>query len=229
MVLFFECGGYTLNSDFDSGNLGRAELVKKYTDGNSECLLIISRAMTHFLILNEVVVSLFTNLHLLLPRHQLILLCNTLSVEIFNPGLDPLTSDHHGHASVNAEINVWTRPDCHGTQYENGNRTWFFFSVRGGKPSHILRLNVMNLNRQAKLFSQGMHPVIRIGASGKCERSKDRPSYRVSEPSALFLFRFVYCETTLTIEMSLQTFLTSHLLFVSLSICFFYSPTCYIE
>lgn len=25
------------------------------------------------------------------------------------------------------EFKVWTKPDCGGTQYENGNRTWFHF------------------------------------------------------------------------------------------------------
>lgn len=29
-----ECGDYTFNNGFDSGNLGRVEFVKKYTDGN---------------------------------------------------------------------------------------------------------------------------------------------------------------------------------------------------
>ena len=27
------------------------------------------------------------------------------------------------------EYNLWTAPDCAGTEYENGNRTWFYFSV----------------------------------------------------------------------------------------------------
>lgn len=79
---------------------------------------------------------------------------------------------------------MWTQPDCAGTPFENGNRTWFYFSVKGGLPSHILRINVMNLNRQAKLYSQGMHPVLKIGVSGKWERAKDRPSYRVSETAS---------------------------------------------
>ena len=29
------------------------------------------------------------------------------------------------------EFNLWTLPDCANTDYENGNRTWFYFSVRG--------------------------------------------------------------------------------------------------
>ena len=28
------------------------------------------------------------------------------------------------------EYKLWTAPDCAGTCYENGNRTWFHFSVR---------------------------------------------------------------------------------------------------
>lgn len=29
------------------------------------------------------------------------------------------------------EFNMWTKPDCAGTPFENTNRTWFYFSVRG--------------------------------------------------------------------------------------------------
>lgn len=49
------------------------------------------------------------------------------------------------------EINIWTKPDCYGTRFENGNRTWFYFSIRGGKPHGIVKLNVLNLNKQVKL------------------------------------------------------------------------------
>lgn len=30
-----------------------------------------------------------------------------------------------------AEFNIWTKPDCFGTEFENGNRTWFYFGVKG--------------------------------------------------------------------------------------------------
>ena len=36
------------------------------------------------------------------------------------------------------EVNVWTRPDCHNTQYANGNRTWFYFGVRGNTIRRIM-------------------------------------------------------------------------------------------
>lgn len=34
-MVLFECGNYTLNNGFDSGNLGRVELVKKHADGKA--------------------------------------------------------------------------------------------------------------------------------------------------------------------------------------------------
>lgn len=58
----------------------------------------------------------------------------------------------------------------------------FVFSIplAGGRPNQIVKFNVMNLNKQAKLFSQGMHPVIKVGPGGRWERIKDKPSYSVS-------------------------------------------------
>ncbi|KAG7244305.1 hypothetical protein INR49_004445 [Caranx melampygus] len=62
--------------------------------------------------------------------------------------------------SPDYEFNVWTQPDCTGTEHENGNRSWFYFSVRGAVPGKILKINVMNMNNQRKLYSQGMAPLI---------------------------------------------------------------------
>ncbi|XP_059620249.1 cytosolic carboxypeptidase-like protein 5 [Phlebotomus argentipes] len=90
--------------------------------------------------------------------------------------------------TASAEFNLWTCPDCGGTQYENSNRTWFFFSVRGGRPLDVAKFNVMNLNRQAKLYSQGMHPVVKVGANGKWERIKDKPSYTVEDENFIVSF-----------------------------------------
>lgn len=36
------------------------------------------------------------------------------------------------------------------------------------------------MNKQAKLFSQGMRPVVRIGDTGKWELMKDNPTYYVN-------------------------------------------------
>ena len=58
---------------------------------------------------------------------------------------------------------IWTRPDCAGTEFENGNRTWFYFGFRGGPSTGIddpkdidsyptLRFTLMNLNKQSKYY-----------------------------------------------------------------------------
>ncbi|CAB4069343.1 AGBL5 [Lepeophtheirus salmonis] len=47
--------------------------------------------------------------------------------------------------NLKGNFKCWTRPDCAGTRFENGNRTWFNFGMK-----------------QAKLFSQGFSPVVCI-------------------------------------------------------------------
>ena len=51
------------------------------------------------------------------------------------------------------EFELWTAPDCSGTEFENGNRTWFFFGLKGGPVGAVLKFTVMNMNKQSKLFS----------------------------------------------------------------------------
>lgn len=58
--------------------------------------------------------------------------------------------------------------------------SFFVLCFAGGRPNQIVKFNVMNLNKQAKLFSQGMHPVMKVGPGGRWERIKDKPSYAVS-------------------------------------------------
>lgn len=64
----------------------------------------------------------------------------------------------------------------------------FFFYISGGRPYQVAKINVMNLNKQAKLFSQGMHPVVRIGTNGKWERTKDKPAYFMTADSFILTF-----------------------------------------
>ena len=79
------------------------------------------------------------------------------------------------------EYNVWTRPDCAGTEFENSNRSWFHFGVKGGSPGKVLKINIMNLNRQGKLYAQGMSVVVKvIPGRNKWERIRERPTYEVS-------------------------------------------------
>lgn len=48
-------------------------------------------------------------------------------------------------------------------------------------PNVLVKINLVNLNKQAKMYSQGMAPVYRI-LPGKphWERVRDRPTYSVS-------------------------------------------------
>ncbi|XP_017769035.1 PREDICTED: cytosolic carboxypeptidase-like protein 5 [Nicrophorus vespilloides] len=78
----------------------------------------------------------------------------------------------------NVEFNLWTKPDCAGTEFENGNRTWFYFGVKGTVPSALIKFNIVDLNKQAKLYSQGMGPVFRIlPGKGHWERIIDKPTF----------------------------------------------------
>ncbi|XP_047244787.1 cytosolic carboxypeptidase-like protein 5 isoform X3 [Girardinichthys multiradiatus] len=78
------------------------------------------------------------------------------------------------------EFNMWTQPDCAGTEYENGNRSWFYFSVRGAMPGKLLKINVMNMNNQRKLYSQGMAPLVRtLPGKNRWERIRDRPTTEI--------------------------------------------------
>ena len=40
------------------------------------------------------------------------------------------------------EFKVWTRPDCAGSRYENGNRTWFHF--------RFLKLSILYWNLEVR-------------------------------------------------------------------------------
>lgn len=53
--------------------------------------------------------------------------------------------------------------------------------ILANSPGLVVKLNIVDLNRQAKMFSQGMAPVYRI-IPGKLhwERVKDKPTYTVS-------------------------------------------------
>uniref|UniRef100_A0A803TJI6 Cytosolic carboxypeptidase-like protein 5 n=1 Tax=Anolis carolinensis TaxID=28377 RepID=A0A803TJI6_ANOCA len=78
------------------------------------------------------------------------------------------------------EFNVWTKPDCGDTEYENGNRSWFYFSVRGGLPGKVIKIHIVNMNKQTKLYSQGMAPLVKtVPARPRWERVRERPAFEV--------------------------------------------------
>lgn len=60
-------------------------------------------------------------------------------------------------------------------------RSWFYFSVKGTAPGKILKINVMNMNNQRKLYSQGMAPLVRtLPGKNRWERVRDRPTSEVN-------------------------------------------------
>ncbi|XP_051880836.1 cytosolic carboxypeptidase-like protein 5 isoform X3 [Pristis pectinata] len=106
------------------------------------------------------------------------------------------TSGNFGNAisTPDCEFNVWTKPDCAGTEFENSNRSWFYFSVKGGIPSKVIKINIMNMNKQSKLYSQGMAPFVRtLPGRPRWERIRDRPTYEMVENQFIlsFMHRFL--------------------------------------
>ncbi|XP_055610573.1 uncharacterized protein LOC129757387 isoform X2 [Uranotaenia lowii] len=227
MVDNFDCAGYTFYSKFDSGNLGRVELVRCCEGLN----IIGSNGANLSASSGNVVVSPATpnspSSTVLQPTSgggnspfrpptssPPIQPGSLISPSAAAAGQQPPTASvsssdspphggsqlqnpthnlhlyHQAASFVEVEFNLWTRPDCAGTPYENQNRTWFYFAVTGGRPNQIVKFNVMNLNKQAKLFSQGMHPVMKVGPTGRWERIKDKPSYAVTND--IFFISFLH-------------------------------------
>ncbi|XP_035788387.1 uncharacterized protein LOC118464824 isoform X2 [Anopheles albimanus] len=217
MIDNYECAGYTFYSKFDSGNLGKVELVRC-----AEGLGIVGNTVSSVPIgIGTVAGSGSSNVASIsgvpiigsagtsggsgvVSNSTIAATTSTSASAIVAATLGVGLHQQHGasgssastaglglpipsptpHATENPlveiEFNLWTRPDCAGTPYENQNRTWFHFAVTGGRPNQIVKFNVMNLNKQAKLFSQGMHPVTKVGPNGRWERIKDKPSYSIT-------------------------------------------------
>ncbi|KPJ19309.1 Cytosolic carboxypeptidase-like protein 5 [Papilio machaon] len=117
------------------------------------------------------------------------------------------------------EFNLWTRPDCAGTEFENGNRTWFYFGIQASQPGVLVRLNLINLNKQGKMYNQGMAPVTRtLPGKPQWERIKDRPvhstddntftlsfKYKTSDnPKATTFFAFTYPYSFAELQLALN-------------------------
>uniref|UniRef100_A0A8C5MK22 Cytosolic carboxypeptidase-like protein 5 n=1 Tax=Leptobrachium leishanense TaxID=445787 RepID=A0A8C5MK22_9ANUR len=110
-----------------------------------------------------------------------------------NAGISPTTTDY--------EFNVWTKPDCADTEHENGNRSWFYFSIRGAAPGKLIKINIMNLNKQSKLYSQGMAPLVRtVPIRSRWERVRERPTFQMVENQFIlsFVHRFLDCRGATT-------------------------------
>ncbi|KAM6954173.1 cytosolic carboxypeptidase-like protein 5 [Aplochiton taeniatus] len=111
---------------------------------------------------------------------------NTLpSAETLSTGNSPTGPN----STFDYEFNVWTQPDCAGTEHENGNRSWFYFSVRGAVPGKLLKITVMNMNKQSKLYVQGMAPLVRtLPGKTRWERIRDRPTFEMVDNQFLLSF-----------------------------------------
>jgi len=87
------------------------------------------------------------------------------------------------------EFNLWTKHDCHGTQFQNNNRTWFYFGVRSNRPNVSVKFNIVNLNKQVKMFSQGMCPVFKIVPGHlHWERIREKPTYTVISAYIIIIY-----------------------------------------
>ena len=60
------------------------------------------------------------------------------------------------------EFNCYTTADCAGTRFATTSRSWFHFCVTGGVAGQILTINIFNMNKQSRLYSQGLQPVVRV-------------------------------------------------------------------
>lgn len=98
------------------------------------------------------------------------------------------------HGDLDREFNLWTRNDCSGTPFENVNRTWFYFGVKLSTTDIKIRFNIMNLNQQKKLMSQGMTPVYKIG-SGKWRRIPHKPTFYDVENNFVISFHHSFGDT----------------------------------
>lgn len=102
---------------------------------------------------------------------------------------------YYGEPRPDYEFNVWTHPDCHGTEFENGNRSWFYFGIRGWAPNRLIKINIMNLNRQGKLYSQGHSPFTKtVPGKPRWERIRDRPSYENADGQFILTFTYRFLD-----------------------------------
>lgn len=114
---------------------------------------------------------------------QMYFLCNDRIILLFLDVYEiesKLTDNSDSKEISDYEFNLWTKHDCHGTQFQNNNRTWFYFGVRSNRASVSVRFNIVNLNKQVKMFSQGMCPVFKIIPGHlHWERIRKKPTYTV--------------------------------------------------
>lgn len=52
--------------------------------------------------------------------------------------------------------------------------------MRGGAPGKLIKLHILNMNKQSRLYAQGMTPFVRtLPVRPRWERIRQRPSFQV--------------------------------------------------
>lgn len=122
---------------------------------------------------------------------QPIQLASSLTLQEQNSSGSILSAVSLNMPTPDFEFNLWTSPDCAGSPHENLNRTWFYFGVKGGQAGKLMKFNLMNLNKQGKLYNQGMTPLVKVlPCRNKWERIRERPFCEVVDGQ--FQLSFVY-------------------------------------
>lgn len=116
MTMNVKLGGFVFVSDFDSGNLGRVELdsTRQVDDDNSGSKLS-----------GDETSSSSTSPSAKRPSRSKkaksrVKLAPPSASEARQPASGSLVQA--STPATDTAFNVWTRPDCHGTDFENGNR-----------------------------------------------------------------------------------------------------------
>lgn len=97
---------------------------------------------------------------------------------------------HEGQGISGTFLGTFYMPPCRITLGFNerdccllypSSRSWFYFGIRGGQAGKMIKINIMNLNRQTRLYSQGHMPMVRtVPGRLKWERIKDKPTFEVN-------------------------------------------------
>lgn len=114
--------------------------------------------------------------------------------------LDRVEECHNSSPDV-VEFKLWIAPDCAGTGYENGNRSWFYFGISApaSQQGKTIRINIMNMNKQMRLYQQGMTPIIKtVPGRGGWERMRDRSECQMTDEGMMLSFNHYLSESKRT-------------------------------